>query len=41
MAAPPQQSAAKRLDELEKLHAGGALSDAEYTAARQKIIADI
>jgi len=29
------------LDELQKLHAGGALSDAEYTAARQKIIADI
>jgi hypothetical protein len=39
--APPQQSVAQRLDELQKLHAGGALSDAEYTAARQKIIADI
>ncbi len=41
VAAPPQQSVAQRLDELEKLHSGGALSDAEYTAARQKIIADI
>ena len=41
VAAPPQPSAAQRLDELEKLHASGALSDAEYTAARQKIIADI
>jgi hypothetical protein len=39
--APPQQSVAQRLDELQKLHAGGALSDAEYSAARQKIIADI
>jgi hypothetical protein len=41
VAAPPQQSVAQRLDELEKLHTGGVLSDAEYTAARQKIIADI
>ena len=41
VAAPPQQSVAQRLDELEKLRAGGALSDAEYTAARQKIIAAI
>lgn len=39
--APPQQSVAQRLDELQKLHTGRALSDAEYTAARQKIIADI
>src|SRR5271156_1879582 len=39
--APPQPSAAQRLDELEKLHASGALSEAEYTAARQKIIADL
>jgi hypothetical protein len=39
--APPQQSVAQRLDELQKLHAGGALSDAEYATARQKIIADI
>jgi hypothetical protein len=41
VAAPPQQSVAQRLDELQKLHASGALSDAEYTAARQKIIAEI
>jgi hypothetical protein len=41
VAAPPQPSAAQRLDELGKLHASGALSDAEYTAARQKIIADL
>ena len=41
VAAPPQASAAQRLDELGKLHASGALSDAEYTAARQKIIADL
>ncbi|WIM87531.1 SHOCT domain-containing protein [Candidatus Mycobacterium wuenschmannii] len=31
----------ERLAELEKLHASGALSDAEYTAARQKILADL
>jgi len=41
VAAPPQASVAERLDELEKLHAGGSLSDAEYAAARQKIIADL
>jgi hypothetical protein len=41
VAAPAQLSAAQRLDELEKLHSSGALSDAEYTAARQKIIAEI
>ena len=41
VAAPPPPSAAQRLDELGKLHASGALSDAEYTAARQKIIADL
>ena len=41
VAAPPQQSVAQRLDEVQKLHASGALSDAEYTAARQKIIADL
>jgi hypothetical protein len=39
--APPQQSVAERLSELEKLHASGALSDAEYATARQKIIAEI
>jgi hypothetical protein len=41
VAAPPQQSVAERLDELEKLHAGGAISDAEYATTRQKIIADL
>jgi hypothetical protein len=41
VAAPPQPSAAQRLDELAKLHASGALSDDEYAAARQKIIADL
>jgi hypothetical protein len=41
VAAPPQLSAAQRLDELQKLHASGALSEAEYAAARQKIIADL
>jgi hypothetical protein len=41
VAAPPPPSAAQRLDELQKLHDSGALSDAEYTAARQKVIADL
>ena len=41
VAAPPQQSVAERLDELEKLHASGAISDAEYATTRQKIIADL
>jgi hypothetical protein len=41
VAAPPQQSVAERLDELEKLHAGGTISDVEYAATRQKIIADL
>jgi len=41
VAAPPQASVAQRLEELDKLRAGGALSDAEYTAARQKIIAEL
>jgi hypothetical protein len=40
-AAVPQQSAGERLTELERLHASGALSEAEYAAARQKIIADL
>ena len=31
----------ERLQELEKLRAGGSISDAEYEAARQKIIADL
>ncbi len=41
VAAPPQQSVAERLDGLEKLRASGALSEPEYAAARQKVIADI
>jgi hypothetical protein len=41
VAAPPQQSTTERLDELQKLHASGAISDAEYAAGRQKIIADL
>jgi hypothetical protein len=41
VAAPPRQSAAERLTELEHLHANGTISDAEYAAARQKIIADL
>jgi hypothetical protein len=41
VAAPPQQSVAERLDELQKLHASGAISDAEYAAGRQKIISDL
>jgi len=39
--APPQQSVAQRLEELEKLHASGAISETEYAAARQKVIADL
>ena len=38
VAAPP---VAQRLQELENMHASGVVSEAEYTAARQKIIADI
>ncbi|MFZ1164004.1 SHOCT domain-containing protein [Mycobacterium sp.] len=41
VAAPPQQSVSERLEELDKLHASGALSDTEYTAARQKIIGEL
>ncbi len=41
VAAPAQPSTGQRLDELEKLHASGAISEAEYAAARQKIIADL
>lgn len=39
--APAAQSTSQRLEELEKLHASGAISEAEYAAARQKIIADL
>jgi Short C-terminal domain len=38
---PAAQSIAQRLEELEALRASGAISDAEYTAKRQQIIADI
>jgi hypothetical protein len=38
---PQAQSIAARLHELETLRAAGAISDAEYTAKRQQIIADI
>ena len=41
VAAPLQQSVAQRLEELEKLHASGAISETEYAAARQKVIADL
>jgi hypothetical protein len=39
--APAAPSTGQRLEELEKLHASGAISEAEYAAARQKIIADL
>lgn len=38
---PQARSIAGRLQELETLRASGAISDAEYTAKRQQIIADI
>ena len=41
LAAPPQQPVAQRLAELETLHESGAISEAEYSAARQKIIAEL
>jgi hypothetical protein len=41
VAAPPQPSVAERLEGLEKLRASGTLSEPEYAAARQKVIADI
>ena len=39
--AAPEPSTAQRLQELETLRATGAISDAEYTAKRQQIIADL
>ena len=39
--APPEPSAAQRLQELETLRATGAISDQEYTAKRQQIIAEL
>lgn len=38
---PPVQSTAQRLQELETLRATGAVSEDEYTAKRQQIIADL
>ncbi len=38
---PPNMPFAQRLAELETLRAGGAISDAEYTAKRQQIIAEL
>ncbi len=38
---PQAQSITGRLQELETLRASGAISDAEYTAKRQQIIAEI
>jgi hypothetical protein len=38
---PPEPSAAQRLQELETLRATGVISDAEYTAKRQQIIAEL
>jgi len=39
--APPEASTAWRLQQLETLRATGAISEAEYTAKRQQIIADL
>lgn len=41
MPAPPEPSTAQRLQELETLRATGAVSEAEYTAKRQQIIAEL
>jgi len=38
---PPQPSIAQRLQELETLRAGGALTDEEYNSRRAQIIAEI
>lgn len=39
--APPEPSTAQRLQELETLRATGAITETEYTAKRQQIIADL
>jgi hypothetical protein len=39
--APAEPSTAQRLQELETLRATGAISDDEYTAKRQQILADL
>jgi hypothetical protein len=41
VAAPPQQSIAKRLAELETLHTSGALTEQEYSSRRAQIISEI
>lgn len=41
VAAPPQLSVGERLQELETLRTGGVISDAEYTAKRQQLIAEL
>jgi hypothetical protein len=41
MPAPPEPSTAQRLQVLETLRATGAISEAEYTAKRQQIIAEL
>jgi hypothetical protein len=41
VAAPPAQSVAQRLQDLEALHKSGALSSEEYASKRAQIIADI
>jgi hypothetical protein len=38
---PPTSSSAQRLQELEALRATGAISDAEYTAKRERIIDEL
>ena len=38
---PPRESVAQRLQELETLRATGVISDAEYSAKREQIIAEI
>jgi Short C-terminal domain len=39
--APPEPSTAQRLQELETLRATGVISDDEYAAKRQQILADL
>jgi Short C-terminal domain len=38
---PPPPSAAQRLQELETLRATGAITESEYAAKRQRIIAEL
>ena len=39
--APPEPTTAQRLQQLETLRATGAISDDEYSAKRQQILADL